>query len=872
VGTLAAAAAQTPKPAAATYRSLPFRYIGPPGNRVEVVAGIPGDPTTIYAGAASGGVFKTTDGGLHWSPIFDDQTVSSIGAIAVAPSDPNVVWVGTGETFIRGNISVGNGVYRSADAGKTWTHAGLDATGRIARVVIDPNDPGTAYVAALGHAYGPQPERGVFRTRDAGKSWERVLFVDENTGAVDLVMDPSNPRTLFAATWQFAITPWWAESGGPGSGIFVSRDAGGTWTRLTGRGLPQSPLGRIALAIAPSQPTRIYAAIEAGDQGTLWRSDDSGNSWVVASRDGAVNRRARYFSRFAVQPDDPNELYFLTQSLGRSRDGGATIQAVPEVFPDQHDVWIDPRDPNRQIVANDRYVNISLNRGRSWFRAGLPIAQIYRVATDHKVPYNVYGARQDGPTYVGPSNGLVPNGLIVDEQWEYAGYSESGWAIPDASNEDVLWVSDNRHVERYNTRARTTRDANPWPPAPRPAPGAARAPRQFRINWTAPFAISPHEPHTAYAGSQYLHRTTDSGATWTAISPDLTANDASRQGTSPGLGPDGQDVYGTLFAIAESPRVSGVIWAGSNDGRLHVTRDAGRTWNNVTAALAGLPPDGTISSIAPSAHADGTAYVTVDRHRANDSRPYIFRTDNFGASWTSIGAGIPSSVFSYVRVLAEDPKRRGLLYAGTENGLYVTVDDGGTWLPLQNNLPHAPVSWIVVQPDFNDLVVSTFGRGFWIFDDLTPLQQLTPKALASKHVLFEPRASYLLRPGAALVGSNLAADFDTPSSAGRNPPGGAPISYYLANAASGDVRIAIVNASGQTVRTLAGGRGAGINRVWWDLYAEAPAGGSRGLPFGPMNRPTPLVPEGAYTVKLSVDGADYTTTLTLRKDPNSDWR
>jgi photosystem II stability/assembly factor-like uncharacterized protein len=851
------------------YRSLEYRYIGPPGNRIEVVAGVPGDPSVIYAGNPSGGVFKTGDGGLHWQPIFEE--VASIGAIAIAPSNPDVVWIGTGETFIRGNISVGNGIYRSSDAGKTFTRAGLEATGRIARIVVDPRNTDTVYVAALGHSYGPQPERGVFRTRDGGKTWQRVLFVDENTGAVDLVMDPSNPETLFAATWQFAIYPWWAESGGPGSGIHVSRDGGTTWTRLVGRGLPESPVGRIALAISPARPSRIYATIETNNQGTLWTSDDGGQLWTLTSREPAINRRARYFSRFAAAPDNPDELFFLTQDLNRSRDGGKTLKAIPEVYPDQHDIWIDPKDPERVIVANDRYVNISRNRGRSWFRAGLPNAQIYRVGVDRQVPYNVYGARQDGPTYRGPSNSLVPNGLIPNELWEYVGYSESGYAIPDSGDDSIVWVSDNRHVERYNTRVRSTRDANPWPRAPRQAWAPTTEPR-FRINWTAPFALSPHDPQTAYAGSQFVHRTTDRGQTWTIISPDLTTNEASRSGPSPGLGPDTQDVYCSLFAIAESPAERGVIWAGSTDGLVHVTRDGGEAWSNVTPPATLLPSSGTISSIEASPHAAGTAFVTVDRHRANDSRPYVFRTRDYGRTWTPISSGIAPSPFSYVRVVREDPKRPGLLYAGTENGVWVSFDDGARWMALQNNLPPAPVSWMVVQPDFDDLVISTFGRGFWILDDLTPLRQLTATVVDSPHFLFTPRAGYLLRPGAALVGSNLAADFDTPSDAGRNPPRGTPINYYLKTAAAGEVQLQILDGAGAVVRTLSAPRTAGMNRVWWDLYAEPPAGGSRGLPFGAMNRPTPLVPAGTYTIKLLVDGRDYTTKLTLKNDPNSDWR
>ena len=415
------------------YRSLPYRYIGPPGNRVEAVAGIPGDPNIIYAGAASGGVFKTTDGGLHWDAIFDDQIVSSIGAIAVAPSDPNVVWVGTGETFIRGNISIGNGMYKSTDAGKTWTHAGLEKTGRVGRVVIDPKDPNVVYAAALGHCYGPQPERGVFRTKDGGKSWERVLFVDEQTGAVDLVMDPSNPRTLFAAMWQFSILPWWAESGGPGSGLYVTRDGGSTWTALTGRGLPAPPLGRIGLAVTADKPKRIYASIETADQGNLWRSEDSGESWALISKDGNINRRARYFSRFGGLARQRRRGLFphpVAHPFDRRR---RDVEADRGSVSDQHDIWIDPQNGNRLIVANDRYVNISLNRGRSWFRAGLPIAQIYRVGVDRQIPYNVYGARQDGPTYKGPSNSLVPNGLIPDDLWDMPATARAAGRSPTAA-------------------------------------------------------------------------------------------------------------------------------------------------------------------------------------------------------------------------------------------------------------------------------------------------------------------------------------------------------------------------------------------------------------------------------------------------------
>jgi photosystem II stability/assembly factor-like uncharacterized protein len=876
--------AQNGGPGPELYKSLPFRFIGPTGNRIVAVAGVPGDPSVIYAGAASGGLFKTIDAGLHWSPLFDKLDVASIGAVAVARSNPNVVWVGTGEAFIRGNVSIGNGIYKSTDAGKTWTRMGLENTGRIARLAIDPSNPDIVYVAALGHCYGPQPERGLFRTTDGGKKWEHVLFVDENTGAVDVVMDPSNAKTLFAAMWQFTIYPWYAESGGPGSGIHVSRDGGTTWTRLEGNGLPSSPLGRIGLGIAPSNPKRIYATIETADQGNLWRSDDGGAQWKLVSRDRAINNRARYFSRLGVVSDNPDEVYFLTQRLMRSTDGGATIAAVPEVYPDHHDIWIDPLNANRQIVANDRYVNISINRGRSWFRAGLPNAQIYRVGVDRQVPYNVFGARQDGPSYRGPSNSLLSTGQIPADLWEYAGWNESGYVIPDRDDDYILWVSDNRHVERYNTRARSTRDANPWatpraslPDAPRGTSGGqggrgGRAERQFRTHWTAPLALSPHDPDTAYAGSQYVHRTTDDGRTWTIISPDLTTNDTSKSGTLPGLGPDGQDAYSVLFAVAESPVTAGVIWAGSVDGQVQLTRDAGKTWTNVTANLPNLPPAGMISSIEPSKYAEGTVYLSIDRHRANDSSPFIFKTTDFGKTWKLLVSGIPKTVFSYVRVVREDPKRQGLLYAGTENSLYVSFDDGGSWLPFRGNMPPVAISDLVVQQDFNDLVLSTYGRGFWIFDDLSPLQQMTAAVLQSKSFLFEPRSAYIFRPGDPLVGNNMGVEFDPSSDVGTNPPPGAPINYYLAAPAAGDVQITIADAGGATIRTLKGTNARGINRVWWDLRDTESAASNRGMGFGAPGRENPYVAPGTYTVKLSVGGQEHVTKLTLRKDPNSDWQ
>ena len=872
------------------YEQLQYRHIGPKGNRVVAVAGVPGDVNVIYAGAATGGVFKTTDGGIHWSPIFDDQPVLTIGALAVSRSDPNVVWAGTGEAFIRGHISIGHGVYKSTDAGKTWTHMGLDNTGRIPRVVIHPQDPDVVYVAALGHAYGPQPDRGVFRTTDGGTTWEKVLFVDEDTGASDLVMDPNNPRILFAGMWQLIIRSWARESGGPGSGLHMSRDGGDTWTKLSGHGLPEFPWGKVALAVAPSNSDRVYALIEAGLEdggpGVLWRSDDGGDSWELVSRDHNLNRRPHYYSRMAVLPGDHNEIYFLAGQVSASVDGGATYRVVRELFPDNHDMWIDPLNPDRLIIANDRYVNISTNRGASWLRAGLPVAQMYHVATDDRIPYYVFGNRQDGPAHRGPSNSLTGT-QIPEALWTWTGGSESGFTYADPADPNMMWTTGQAgFLQHFDLRTGYARQVNAsfergWPIAD----------LEYRFQWTFPIALSPHDPNRLYVGSQHVHVTEDRGQTWRVISPDLTTNDKSKQQVSGGLTPDNTSIefYCVLFAIAESPLEEGVVWAGSNDGLVHVTRDGGATWTNVTANLPGLPPWGTVSNIEPSRHAAGTAYLTVDFHQVNNRDPFIYKTTDYGATWTSIGAGIPRSLHSYAHCVREDPVRPGLLYVGTENALYVSFNDGTTWQPLQTNLPHAPVHWLEIQEHFNDLVVATYGRGFWILDDITPLQQLTPEVLRSSAHLFELRPAYrfLTKP---VLPFYMGEERDPASTVGHNPPYGASINYYLSREAEADVTLTILDGRGETIRELDGTTEPGINRVWWDLRYEgsdqprlrtSPVDrpdvglgleGWRPLPgagFGPEGGIRPLVAPGTYTVRLSVENQEFTRPLTVRKDPNS---
>jgi len=893
------------------YAQLKFRYIGPVGNRVIAVAGVPGDPNVYYVGAASGGIFKTTDNGAHWDPIFDGEPVSSIGSLAVAPSDPNVVWAGTGESFIRSNISIGNGIYKSTDGGRSWTHAGLDATGRIGRIVVDPRNADVVFACALGHAYGPQPDRGVYRTADGGRTWQRVLFVDENTGCSDLAIDARNPRMLFAGMWQIEIHTWGRTSGGPGSGLFRSTDGGVTWARLSEHGLPKPPIGKVAVQIARSNPNRVYALIETGDglpapdgtktqSGSLWRSDDGGQAWEMVSADRRLRGRTHYYTRFAVEPDNENELYFLSAEFTKTLDGGKTsIDLAGRLAPigDNHDMWIDPTNGDRFVVAHDDGLSFSINRGRSWHHVQLPVAQMYHVATDNQIPYNVYGNRQDGPSTRGPSNSRLAkqsdeevSGPIPRGMWHAVAGGESGWAVPDPVDNNIVWASGTGYgslggtVERFDERTRQAREVEIWPEN---TIGVPAADVKYRFNWTFPVAISPHDHNVVYAGSQHVHRTSDGGQSWQVISPDLTLNDKSHQQRSGGLTPDnvGVEYAGVVFAIAESPRERGVIWAGTNDGQLQVTRDNGGRWTNVTASIPGLPRWGTVSNIEPSRFDNGAAYVTFDLHQVNNRDPFVFKTTDYGQTWRSVSGDIPRSLHSYAHCVREDPVKRGLLYLGTENALYFSTDDGAHWMPLQSGLPHAPVHWLTIQEHFNDLVVATYGRGFWILDDVTPLRTLTPDALNDAAHLFPPRPAYRFR----MITEPMSMPDD--ATEGRNPPYGADITFSLKasppDEARDKIKIVVSDAGGKTVRTLDVGKdaAAGINRVWWDLrmdpteelklrtppinvpdFAMNKEGLRKLATAGPLSV---LAPPGAYTVKLVAAGVERSETLTVRKDPNT---
>jgi photosystem II stability/assembly factor-like uncharacterized protein len=815
--------AQNPAVNPEIYSQLKFRYLGPEGNRADSVVGIAGDPMVYYVGAASGGIFKTTDGGVHWDPIFDSQPVSSIGSLAVAPSNPNIVWAGTGEAFIRSHISVGEGIFKSTDAGKTWTRMGLEKTGRIGNVIVDPANPDIVFACSLGHAYGPQPDRGVFRTTDGGKSWTKVLFVDENTGCSDMAMDPNNPQILFAGMWQIEIHTYGRTSGGPGSGLWRSADGGVHWTKLEGHGLPHPPVGRIAVRVAKRDSKRVYALFETGDgnpwngnpgqNGQLWRSDDGGENWQLVNSDRNIRGRTHYYSRMEVLPDNEDEIYFFSAALSHTLDGGRSLSPPPSIGGgDNHEMWIDPTNGNRMALVHDGGVSITLNRGHSWDFIQLPIAQVYHVTVDDEIPYNVYGNRQDGSSYSGPSNSLMffsffgpsdQGGPITRAEWRPIEGGESGFAVPDPVDPNIIWSSGTGSgsvsgaTMRYDKRNHQARNVEVWPEN---VSGATAGEVKYRFNWEFPLTISPHDHNTVYVGSQYVHMTKDGGNSWNTISPDLTRNDHSRMGISGGLTPDdiGVEYAGVVFAIIESPKQAGLIWVGTNDGQVQVTRDGGKNWTNVSKNIPGLPEWLTVSNIDASRWDAGTAYISVDGHQMNNRDPFIYRTNDYGAHWTKITNGIPPSMLSYVHCVREDAVRRGMLYAGTENGLYISFNDGENWQPLQNNLPHSPVYWIANQERFHDLALATYGRGFWILDDVGPLQQLTPEVQNAAAHLFAPRDAYRFQNI-----THPAAPFYDPT-AGVNPPYGADLNIYL-KAAMGQnekAKLTISDNAGKVVRTI----------------------------------------------------------------------
>jgi len=852
------------------FKALKYRNLGPAaGGRATRVTGVPGDPTTYYTATASGGVWKSTDAGNTWKPIFDDQPISSIGSIAVAPSDPNVVYVGSGEANIRGNVAAGNGIYKSLDAGRTWTHVWTQE-GQIGTMAVHPRDANIAFAAVLGHAFGPNPERGVYRTRDGGKTWQQVLKKDENTGASDVALDPSNPNIVFAGFWQARRLPWDLVSGGPGSSLWVSRDGGDTWKQLTAHGLPEGPWGKVGVAVAPSDGRRVYAIIEA-ENGGLFRSNDGGDSWTLATRDRRLRQRAWYYSTITVNPKDADEVWIPNVPMLKSTDGGTTFKPVRGIHHgDHHDIWIDPQNPKRMISANDGGSDVSVDGGETWSWTLMPIAQFYHVAVDNNIPYRVSGAMQDLGTSSTPSNTLKSGGIQRGD-WYSVGGGEAGHTAPDPNDPNIIYAGEYLgYISRFDARTMQARHVGVYPEN---ASGWAAADQKYRFQWTAPIATSPNTPGVVYHGAQVLFKTTDGGQTWAAISPDLTTNDKSKQQWAGGpiTGDNtGVETYCTIFAVAESPRQKDLIWVGSDDGLVHVTRDGGKNWTNVTKNVPGIPAFGTVSVIEPSPFDAGTAYLVVENHRQDDMKPYLWRTTDFGQSWTSLAAKLPQDV--YLHAVREDPKKKGQLYLGTERGVMFSLDNGQTWRSLKLNLPTVAVHDLAVKD--NDLVVGTHGRSIWIFDDLTPVREWTGRT--------EP--AHLFAPQEAIAWRYAGGPRE--AMAGENPPRGAMLHYYLPEKPKGDIKIEIFDAQNRLVRTLSSkarevtGREEdeeepkaelqtepGIQRAVWTLQWE----GARLIKDAKIDYgdPTegPLVVPGTYTAKLTVDGREQTAKLVVKLDP-----
>ena len=844
----------------------PFR-----GGRVNTVAGIPGDPTTYYFGTPGGGVWKTTDAGATWNPIFDGQPVSAIGSLAIAPSDPNIIYVGSGDPRIRGNVSHGDGVYKSTDAGRTWNNMGLSDTRHIGRVIVHPRDPDLVYVAAVGHFYGENEERGLFRSQDGGENWEKILYVDSKTGAVDVAFDPGNPRILFASTWQIVRTPWNFVSGGPGSGLYRSHDGGDTWTKLEGNGLPEGVLGKIGVAVSPADSNRVFAIIEAeAEDGGLYRSDDGGRSWKNINEHNALTQRAWYFMRVIPDLKNRDVVYVMNIYFMKSVDGGLHFERVDQFHVDNMALWIDPENPKRLINGNDGGANISVNGGRTWSRSddNQPLAQFYRVITDNQFPYHIYGGQQDwgNPRHRQPWRGrrhradrLVCGGRLAKWDGRRPIHGTRTSFTPGAPMEASA---------RFDRRTGRNQSIEPWPET---NIGHAAADAKYRFQWTAPILISPHDPNVLYMTSNVVHRSTDEGMSWEAITPDLSRNDKSKQESAGGpITKDnvGTEVYGTIYAFDESPVRKGLLWAGTDDGLVHLSRDGGENWSDVTPA--NLPEWSRVGMIDASPHEPGAAYLAIDRHELNDYKPYIYKTSDFGATWQVVGNGIPDGTF--VRVVREDDVRRGLLYAGTETGIYVSFDDGATWQSLQLNLPVTPV-WDLALKD-NDLVVATHGRAFWVLDDVSPLRTLSAETAAEPVHLFAPSPAYRVRDE---FGRERLPH-------GENPPPGAVIYYSLGSEPSGDVKISVLDAAGNLVQTFLSeasarepysktslvGTDAGLNRFVWDLRYPGPELIPGHVLF---MHPPPTPPVGAsampgsYTVRIEAEGVALSAPLEVKQDP-----
>lgn len=883
--------------------SLKYRSAGPyRGGRVIAVAGSPSQPFTFYFGGVGGGIFKTTDGGAAWEPVSDGQLkTGTVGAIAVSESDPSIIYAGMGEGCIRGNASHGDGVYKSSDGGRTWKNVGLVETRQIGRVRIHPRNPDIVWVAALGHMSGPNQERGVFKTTDGGKTWKRTLFKSAKAGAIDLAIDPNNPNVMYAAVWEVVRTPYSMESGGPDSGLWKSTDGGETWTDLSkAPGMPRGLLGRIGVTVSPANSDRVWAIVEA-DEGGVFRSDNAGRTWTRINESRNLRQRAWYYTHIFADPKSANTVYVLNTGVYRSDDGGRTYTPIPTPHGDNHDLWIDPKDPARMIEGNDGGANISFNAGRTWSTImNQPTAQFYRVFADQDFPYHIYGAQQDNTTVRLTSRGN--GGSITESDWHDAGGGESGWMAPDPRDSNIVYAgSYGGLLTRYDNRTGQLRNVNVWPDNPM---GAGAEAMRYRFQWNFPLLFSPHDPKALYAGGNILFRSTTEGQSWEAISPDLTRNDKSKQGSSGGpITKDntGVEYYCTIFTVDESHLTKGLIWTGSDDGLVYVTRDGGKNWTNVTPK--DMPEWIQINSIEASPHDPAKAYVAATMYKSDDHRPYLYKTTDYGKTWKKIVNGIPDSAFT--RVIREDPNKKGLLFAGTETGLYLSTDDGESWSQFQLNLPVVPITDLTFQKRENDLIIATQGRAFWVFDDLPLLQQMTDSIRNENVHLFQPKDAYRYAGGGGFGGG-----MGRSRAVGQNPPNGVVVYYNLKERPQGELTLEFLDASGKLVKKFSsrgdGGRGgegggpggggagrrgqaqaieaddeegfrppqgpsrapaeAGMNRFVWDMrYPDATS--FPGLIYWAAQNRGPVIVPGDYTVKLTVGGQTYTQIAKVKKDP-----
>lgn len=847
------------------FSGLQYRIIGPyRGGRADAVTGVPGDDMVYYMGATGGGVWKTEDGGQKWKNISDGYFGGAIGSIAVSNWDPNVIYVGTGEETVRGNVSSGNGIWKSVDAGKTWTHAGLDDSRHITRIRIDPKNPDIVYVAVLGHLWGPNEQRGVFKSIDGGKTWKKVLFVSKDAGALDLILDPSNSRILYASTWQVRRTPYGFESGGQGSGLWKSTDEGNTWKEISNnKGIPKETLGIIGVTVSPANHNRVWAIVEAHDGG-LFRSDNGGENWIKVNSDRNLRQRAWYYSRIYADPKNEDMVYAVNVRFWVSKDGGKSFESIRTPHGDHHDLWINPNDPNKMIVADDGGAQISVDGGEGWSTYfNQPTAQIYRVATDNHFPYRIYGAQQDNSALriLHRTDGRS----IGEGDWESTAGGESGWIVPDPKDNDVVYGgSYGGLIIRINHKTGETRSVDVWPDNPM---GHAAKDLKYRFQWNFPLLFSIHDSTTLYAAGNILFKSINAGQSWQAISPDLTRDDTTKLGSSGGpITKDNTSIeyYATIFTVSESPVKAGIIWTGSDDGLIYVTKDGGKTWSNVTPPKDLLPEWAQINSIDGSPYEEGGLYVAATRYKSDDYHPYLLKTTDFGKTWEKITNGIPANQFT--RVVRADPNRKGLLYAGTEEGMYISFNDGKNWQPFQLNLPIVPITDLTIKG--KDLVVATQGRAFWVLDDLTSLYQLNKNVESEDFYLFTPRPAYRVR---GYSSNNTILE-------GKNLQAGVILDYYFKTTPdSNKVKLEILDNNGNIIGTYKVKTKKrdqqlpmekGLNRFIWNMhYPQAEsfkgmilwAGGTRG----------PVAVPGNYQARLFVNKDSINVPFKIVKDPRS---